>query len=78
MDTGYLAQQVATIISQLHTLFDEIGVPSHERDVRDSEVSLVIFRQRQDVADAWTALRITIKDTTEPRSARRQVSRKDI
>ena len=38
MDTSYLAQQVTTIIGQLHDLFDEIGVPSHERDSREAEV----------------------------------------
>lgn len=38
MDTSYLTSQVATIIGQLHGLFDEIGVPSHERDARESEV----------------------------------------
>ncbi|KAF1837786.1 hypothetical protein BDW02DRAFT_595273 [Decorospora gaudefroyi] len=38
MDTSYLAQQVTTIISQLHGLFDEIGVPSHERDSREAEL----------------------------------------
>ena len=38
MDTSYLAQQVTTIIGQLHGLFDDIGVPSHERDTREAEV----------------------------------------
>lgn len=38
MDTSYLAQQVTTIIGQLHGLFDEIGVASHERDSREAEV----------------------------------------
>lgn len=38
MDTGYLSQQVTTIINQLHGYFDEIGVASHERDTRESEV----------------------------------------
>ncbi|KAF1933193.1 uncharacterized protein M421DRAFT_97408 [Didymella exigua CBS 183.55] len=38
MDTSYLAQQVTTIIGQLHGLFDEIGVPSHERDSREAEL----------------------------------------
>jgi Ase1/PRC1/MAP65 family protein len=38
MDTSYLAQQVTTIIGQLHSVFDEIGVPSHERDSREAEV----------------------------------------
>lgn len=40
MDTSYLAQQVTTIIGQLHGLFDDIGVPSHERDSREAEVRL--------------------------------------
>lgn len=39
MDTSYLTSQVATIIAQLHGLFDEIGVPTHERETRESEVS---------------------------------------
>jgi hypothetical protein len=39
MDTSYLSSQVSTIIGQLHGLFDEIGVPSHERETRESEVS---------------------------------------
>ncbi|KAF1981247.1 hypothetical protein K402DRAFT_398686 [Aulographum hederae CBS 113979] len=38
MDTSYLTQQVVTIIGQLHGFFDEIGVPSHERDKRESEL----------------------------------------
>lgn len=38
MDTSFLAQQVNTIIGQLHGLFDEIGVPHHERDAREEEV----------------------------------------
>ena len=39
MDTSYLTTQVSTIIGQLHGLFDDIGVPSHERESRESEVS---------------------------------------
>ncbi|CAN8096540.1 unnamed protein product [Discula destructiva] len=38
MDTGYLSQQVNTIIGQLHGLFDEIGVPGHERETREAEL----------------------------------------
>ncbi|MCJ1431248.1 hypothetical protein MMC27_000599 [Xylographa pallens] len=38
MDTSYLTTQVVTIIGQLHGLFDEIGVPSHERESRESEL----------------------------------------
>ncbi|KAI7630794.1 hypothetical protein KC322_g12278, partial [Hortaea werneckii] len=38
MDTSYLSQQVTTIIERLHGFFDEIGVPRHERDSRESEL----------------------------------------
>ncbi|KAF2225773.1 microtubule associated protein-domain-containing protein [Elsinoe ampelina] len=38
MDTSYLSQQVTTIVNQLHGYFDEIGVPTHERDQRESEL----------------------------------------
>ncbi len=33
-----LSQQVNTIINQLHSLFDEIGVPDHDRENREDEV----------------------------------------
>ena len=39
MDTSYLTTQVTTIIGQLHGLFDDIGVPSHERESREAEAS---------------------------------------
>jgi protein regulator of cytokinesis 1 len=45
MDTSYLSQQVTTIIERLHGFFDEIGVPSHERDSRESEVSSSAIRK---------------------------------
>ena len=38
MDTSQLAQQVTSIIGQLHTIFDEIGVAHHEREARESEL----------------------------------------
>ncbi|RDL39507.1 Uncharacterized protein BP5553_03847 [Venustampulla echinocandica] len=38
MDTSYLSSQVSTIIGQLHGLFDEIGVPSHDRESREAEL----------------------------------------
>lgn len=41
MDTSYLSQQVNSIIGQLHSLFDEIGVPGHERESREAEVCTV-------------------------------------
>lgn len=42
MDTSYLTTQVSSIIGQLHGLFEEIGVSSHERESRESEVSTAI------------------------------------
>ncbi|KAF2396856.1 hypothetical protein EJ06DRAFT_551376 [Trichodelitschia bisporula] len=38
MDSSYLEKQVKTITQKLHELFDEIGVPGHERDTRESEL----------------------------------------
>ncbi|XDG00964.1 hypothetical protein ABKA04_000579 [Annulohypoxylon sp. FPYF3050] len=38
MDASYLSQQVNTIIGQLHGLFDEIGVASHDRETREAEL----------------------------------------
>lgn len=49
MDTGYLASQVSSIVGQLHGLFDEIGVPSHERESREAEVSRTILGRNLDI-----------------------------
>lgn len=38
MDTSYLTTQVSTIITQLHGLFDEIGVSAQEKDAREAEL----------------------------------------
>ncbi|KAK3401262.1 microtubule associated protein-domain-containing protein [Sordaria brevicollis] len=38
MDTSYLAQQVNSIIGQLHGLFDEIGVAHNDREHREAEL----------------------------------------
>lgn len=38
VDTSYLTTQVNNIVSQLHGVFDDIGVPGHERDSREAEV----------------------------------------
>ncbi|KAI9794753.1 MAG: hypothetical protein M1835_006384 [Candelina submexicana] len=38
MDSSYLTSQVATITAQLHGLFDDIGVPIHERESRELEL----------------------------------------
>ena len=52
MDTSYLAQQVTTIIGQLHGLFDDIGVPSHERDSLEAEVSRCRISYMRAMADS--------------------------
>lgn len=41
MDTSYLTTQVTTIISQLHGIFDEIGIPRNERETKETEVGLL-------------------------------------
>ena len=38
MDTSFLSTQVSSAIAQLHGLFDEIGVPNHERESRETEL----------------------------------------
>lgn len=43
VDTSYLTSQVNTIVEQLHGLFDDIGVPHHERESRESEVSTLEY-----------------------------------
>jgi Ase1/PRC1/MAP65 family protein len=57
MDTSYLSTQVSTIIRELHGLFDEIGVPSHERDSREAEVcSALSSRDCTNNSQLFTAL----------------------
>jgi hypothetical protein len=43
VDTGYLTTQVNSIIGQLHGIFDDIGVPDHERESRETEVRFEAF-----------------------------------
>ncbi|CRG83704.1 Anaphase spindle elongation protein 1 [Talaromyces islandicus] len=38
VDTNDLTTQVNKIISQLHGIFDDIGVPNHEREARETEL----------------------------------------
>lgn len=55
--SGYLAQQVNSSIQLLHGLFDDIGVPSHDREAREAEVSRPRrCRAAPRRADAATAL----------------------
>ena len=45
MDTSYLTQQVNNIVGQLHGLFDDMGVPGHERESREAEVCFEKYLQ---------------------------------
>ncbi|KAL5332354.1 microtubule associated protein-domain-containing protein [Aspergillus crustosus] len=38
VDTSYLTTQVNNIVSQLHGIFDEIGISNHERESREAEL----------------------------------------
>ncbi|KAL8813050.1 MAG: hypothetical protein Q9200_000572 [Gallowayella weberi] len=38
MDTSHLTTQVTTIIAQLHGIFDDIGLQTHERESRETEL----------------------------------------
>ncbi|KAI5300948.1 hypothetical protein KEM56_002077 [Ascosphaera pollenicola] len=38
VDTSYLTSQVNQIVGELHGLFDDIGIPAHERDEREAEL----------------------------------------
>ncbi|KAJ4391772.1 Microtubule bundling protein [Gnomoniopsis smithogilvyi] len=91
MDTGYLSQQVNSIIGQLHGLFDEIGVPGHERESREAElftalsealnnhVRQVSAEKKDLIAEAQkmiTVIRQMEASLEDPRS-RRNVSNRD-
>ena len=73
MDTSYLTTQVSTIIGQLHGLFDEIGVPKHERESRESEVewsSLTLERP----TDRGAAIYSSVGDTSQSIASSHRVS----
>ncbi|GAP89204.1 putative microtubule associated protein [Rosellinia necatrix] len=55
MDASYLSQQVNTIIGQLHGLFDEIGVPSHDRDDREEKLFAALSETLNNQVKAVTA-----------------------
>ena len=64
MDTSYLTSQVSTIIGQLHGLFDDIGVPNHERESRESEVSYKCHQSSKYPNMYDVVVRCTLRDTT--------------
>ncbi|KAK8041835.1 Microtubule bundling protein [Apiospora rasikravindrae] len=55
MDPSYLSQQVNTIIGQLHGLFDEIGVPNHDREAREAELFAALSATLQNQVKSVTA-----------------------
>ena len=73
MDTGYLTTQVATIIGQLHALFDEIGVPKQDRESRESEVSLYII-PKVTLLTLTKAFHGSFGDITQPFTSSHSVS----
>lgn len=38
MDNSYLTSQVTSIVRSLHGIFDEIGVPDHDRETREAQL----------------------------------------
>jgi hypothetical protein len=74
MDTSYLAQQVTTIIGQLHGLFDDIGIPSHERDTREAEVPPSAPFAHRHTTDLSAALLRPVRDSAQSAQASHQVS----
>lgn len=73
MDTSYLSTQVTTIIGQLHSIFDEIGVPRNERESRETEVEWPNVLPRI-VADMIAAIRSFVGDIAQPTSSSQFVS----
>ena len=72
MDTSYLSQQVTTIIERLHGFFDEIGVPTHERDSRESEVGIAECTWTGATLMMNIALLGAVRDTPQPAQSRRE------
>lgn len=72
MDTNSLTTQVVSIIDQLHGVFDDIGVPTHERDAREGEVQhhvMIISR----ASLTKSAILGAQGDARQPAAARQQV-----
>lgn len=42
VDTSYLTTQVNNIVTQLQGIFDDIGIPNHERESREAEVCFLL------------------------------------
>lgn len=67
MDTSYLTTQVTTIIGQLHGLFDDIGVETHERESREAEVRHASQKVLQHIlTDDLTAFCSAVRNIKQP------------
>ena len=55
VDTSYLTTQVNNIVTQLHGIFDDIGIPNHERESREAEVCLASSWCIEDCADKYSS-----------------------
>lgn len=57
VDTSYLTTQVNNIVTQLHGIFDDIGIPNHERESRETEVCfLLTLHGKANVLQLFSAL----------------------
>ncbi|KAI1811242.1 microtubule associated protein-domain-containing protein [Poronia punctata] len=65
MDASYLSQQVNTIIGQLHGLFDEIGVASHDRENREAELFAALSATLNNQVKAVTTEKKQMLDEAE-------------
>ncbi|KAL8900693.1 MAG: hypothetical protein Q9192_000943 [Flavoplaca navasiana] len=55
MDTNHLTTQVTTIIGQLHGIFDDIGLQTHERESRETELFAALSETLNDQLKLVTA-----------------------
>ncbi|KAI1824939.1 microtubule associated protein-domain-containing protein [Xylaria intraflava] len=65
MDASYLSQQVNTIVDQLHGLFNDIGVPSHDRDNREAELFAALSETLNNHVQAVTSEKKNMIDEAE-------------
>ena len=78
MNTSYLSTQVTTIIGQLHGLFDEIGVPSQERESRETEVCITSQDLMVQALNYRIAIYCSVGDPKQSASACYKVNRVEL
>ncbi|KAI1505550.1 microtubule associated protein-domain-containing protein [Biscogniauxia marginata] len=65
MDASYLSQQVNTIIGQLHGLFDDIGVPNHDREARETKLFAALSETLNNQVKVVTSEKKSMMDEAE-------------